>query len=169
MHPLNTPRLTLAEFGPTDAAFVLELINEPAFHQFIGDRGVRTPADARRYIEERLSSGYTAHGFGLWRVALAATGTPIGMCGLLKREILEDVDIGFAFLKTFEGQGYAFEAATAVVELARERFGLARLAAIVDPANARSVRLLGRLGFAFERQLTWPADGTRVDVYSRAI
>ena len=165
----ETERLRLDEYTEDDAAFVLDLLNEPAFHQYIGDRGVRTLDDARRYITDRLCPSYTAHDFGLWRVALKNPGTPIGMCGLIKRALFDEVDIGFAFLKSYEGHGYGFEAASAVLAHARERLGLTRLLGIVAPDNARSIRLLTRLGLTHERAFTWPDDGSVVDIYGRAL
>lgn len=167
MQITETERLVLTEFTSDDAAFVLDLVNEPAFHKFIGDRGVRTCADAEHYIEERLIARYRDQGFGFWRMALKGVGTPIGMCGLVKRDILDDVDIGFALLKPYEGNGYACEAARATLAVARERFGLTRIAGVVDPANARSIRLLERLGLSFSHDVTWPDDGTRVAIYIR--
>lgn len=169
MQITETERLVLTEFTSDDAAFVLDLVNEPAFHKYIGDRGVRTRADAERYIEERLIARYRDQGFGFWRMALKGAGTAIGMCGLVKRDILDDVDVGFALLEPYEGQGYAFEAAAATLTVARERFGLTRIAGVVDPANARSTRLLERLGLSFSHDVIWPDDGTRVAIYTREL
>ncbi len=169
MSVLNTQRLTLDRFTAEDVAFVLELVNEPAFHAYIGDRGVRTLDDARRYIDERLIAHYAAHGFGFWRVSETASGTPIGMCGLARRETLEHVDIGFAMLKRHEGKGYAYEAAAATLAYARDVLGLDQVVAIVVPDNARSTRLLTRLGMARTGAFTWPDDGVVLDVYSRVL
>ncbi len=169
MAVLKTARLTLDRFTTADAAFILELVNEPAFHAYIGDRGVRTLDDARRYIDERLIAHYTAHGFGFWRVTETASGTPIGMCGLARRETLEHVDIGFAVLKPHEGKGYAYEAAAATLAYARDVLGLDRVVAIVVPDNTRSVSLLTRLGMTRTSAFTWPDDGVVLDLYARAL
>ena len=143
---LETARLFIERFDASDAEFILCLLNEAAFLQYIGDRGVRTVEDATAYLERGPIASYERHGFGLWRVSLKGGG-PIGMCGLLKRDTLPDVDIGYAFLAASWGNGYAREAVDAVVQHARERLGLARLLAIVSPGNDRSVRLLDRAGF----------------------
>jgi RimJ/RimL family protein N-acetyltransferase len=148
----ETERLALRELAKSDDAFVLELVNEPDWIRFIGDKNVRTLEDARRYLREGPIAMYAKHGFGLWAVETKAERVPAGICGLIRRPELEDVDLGFAFLARFRGKGYAREAAAACVEIARERFGLSRLLAITDPENERSMRVLERVGFAFERR-----------------
>ena len=129
---------------------MVRLLNEPSFIRCIGDRGVRTAADARTYILEGPVASYGRHGFGLYLVELKAGGVPIGICGLLKREFLEDVDIGFALLPEFWSKGYAFEAASAVLAHARAQ-GFTRVLAITSQDNVPSIGLLAKLGFRFER------------------
>jgi RimJ/RimL family protein N-acetyltransferase len=148
----ETERLRLREFAGGDAAFVVALVNDPAWLRFIGDRNVHTPDEARAYLANGPGRSYAKHGFGLYAVTLRTDGAPVGMCGLIKRDELDDVDLGFAFLPGARGQGYAREAAAAVLELARTKHGLARLVAIVAPDNEPSIRLLGDLGFIFERE-----------------
>ena len=147
MTPLFTERLELREFGADDADFVLRLLNEPSFLRYIGDRGVRTPEDARRYIADGPVAGYARHGHGLLRVLRKSDGAGIGMCGVLKRDTLPDPDIGFSFLPEYWSQGYALEAARAVMTHARGVLGLERILAITTQDNEPSMRLLGRLGF----------------------
>lgn len=148
---LRTERLVLRELGPEDAPFIRALLNEPSFLQYIGDRGVRTDEDAVRYIEDGPRKSYARHGFGLYRTELAETGEPIGICGLLRRDTLDDVDIGFAFFPRHWRKGYGREAASAVLRMARERFSLSRVVAITSLDNGPSIALLGQLGFVFER------------------
>jgi RimJ/RimL family protein N-acetyltransferase len=148
---IDTPRLTLRRLQDTDAVFVLELLNQPSFIQFIGDRNVRTLEQARGYIDNNPLRSYTAHGYGLLLTQLKADATPIGMCGLVKREYFPDPDIGFAFLPAFWSQGFALEAATAVIDYASATLGIRRLLAIVQPDNAASIKLLGKLGFTGDR------------------
>jgi RimJ/RimL family protein N-acetyltransferase len=119
VNELETQRLALSKFGENDAAFVLRLLNDPGYLRYIGDKGVRDTDDARNYIRTGPVVSYQQHGFGLYKVCLKDSGEPIGMCGLLKREALEDVDIGFAFLPEFQSLGYAEEAAAAVMEQGR--------------------------------------------------
>ena len=95
---IETPRLALHRLTTDDADFILELLNEPSFLRYIGDKGVRTREDACQYILAGPMASYDRFGFGLYRVERKDSGEPIGMCGLLKRESLEDVDVGFAFL-----------------------------------------------------------------------
>jgi RimJ/RimL family protein N-acetyltransferase len=147
----ETARLALRLFTAADAAFLVELLNEPSFLRYIGDKGVRTEADACRYLETGPLASYARHGFGLLRVGLRESGEPVGMCGLLKRDWLDDPDIGFAFRPRFGRRGYALEAASAVLAHARDRLGLRRVVAITTPDNEPSIGLLGKLGFRFER------------------
>jgi ribosomal-protein-alanine N-acetyltransferase len=144
---LRTERLRLRELTAEDAPFMVALLNDPSFIQNIGDRGVRTPEDARRYIANGPAASYARFGFGLLLVELAEASAPIGICGLLKRDELPEPDIGFAFLPAFRGNGYAFESAEAITRHARGSLGLTRVLAIVNPANERSIRLLEKLGF----------------------
>ena len=152
MNVLETARLALRRLTPEDAPFILELVNEPSWLQFIGDKGVRTLDDARGYIQNGPMDMYARLGFGLYLVELK-DGTPIGMCGLIKRPALEDVDIGFAFRPQFWGQGYARESAAAVLDHGRDAFKLKRIVAITSPGNISSIRLLEKLGFEFEQEL----------------
>ena len=146
---LETERLGLRHLEARDAAFILELVNDPDWLRFIGDRNVRSEQDARAYLEKGPMALYARLGFGLYLVALR-DGTPIGMCGLIKRDSLADVDIGFAFLPRFRGQGYAYESAVAARDYGTEVLGLARIVAITDPGNHASSKLLERLGFRYE-------------------
>lgn len=147
---LATARLRIRELTPADAPFILALLNDPDFIRNIGDRNVRTPDDARRYIEAGPMASYARHGFGLCLVQ-TIDGEAIGICGVLKRDELPAPDIGFAFLPAYRSQGYALEAATAVLTYVRDVLRMPRLLAIVNPANQASIRLLERLGLAFDR------------------
>ena len=147
MTTLETGRLMLREFAAEDAAFVLRLVNEPAFLRYIGDRGVRTLDDARRYIADGPVAGYARDGHGLMRVVRKDDGVEVGMCGVLRRDTLPEPDIGFSFLPEYWSQGYALEAARAVMRHARETLRLGRILAITTVDNEPSMRLLGKLGF----------------------
>jgi RimJ/RimL family protein N-acetyltransferase len=151
---IETERLRLVEFTPEDAEFVLRLLNEPSFLRYIGDRGVRTVEDARKYILDGPVAGYERQGHGLMRVVRRSDGETVGMCGVLKRDSLPDPDIGFSFLPEHWSQGYAFEAASAAMRHARGTLGLGRIVAITTKDNGPSIRLLGRLGFRFDRLVT---------------
>lgn len=148
---LETSRLTLREFSNCDAPFILRLLNEPSFLRFIGDKQVRTLEDARQYIQNGPVASYEKNGFGLYLVELKPTETPIGMCGLLKRETLSDVDIGFAFIPEFWNKGYAFESAAAIMSYAKDVLKLPRIVAITNKDNEASAKLLEKLGLRFER------------------
>jgi RimJ/RimL family protein N-acetyltransferase len=165
MRIAETARLTLRHLRTSDAPFVLQLVNEPAWLRYIGDRDVRDLADAERYIEAGPMATYAARGFGLYHVALTTAGTSIGICGLIKRDGLDDVDLGFAFLPEHWGRGYAVEAGAAVIARARAVLGLPRLVAITSPDNDASGRVLRRLGFAFERRITLTPDGEQLLLY----
>ena len=163
----ETGRMILRRLTVDDAAFMRRLVNEPSWLEFIGDRGVRTEADAREYLRAGAIASYERHGFGLWAVVLrGGTESPIGICGLVKRDFLEDVDLGFAFLPECWGRGFAREAAAAVLDLARSHFGLRRVVAITVPANRRSIALLETIGFTFEKTVNHPGDKAEVFLYS---
>jgi len=157
MNILETERLSLREFTTDDAAFIFELVNEPSFIQNIGDRNVRSLADAINYLEKGPISSYARNGFGLYHVQLKESGESIGMCGLIKRDALEVVDIGYAYLPKFWSKGYAVEAALAIKEQARS-FRLKRLVAIVDPVNIGSIRVVEKIGLTFEKMIQLSAD-----------
>ncbi len=157
MIALETDRLRLVEFAPEDAPFVLRLLNEPSFRRYIGDRGVRTLDDARRYIADGPAAGYARDGHGLFRVLRRTDGETVGMCGVLKRDALPDPDIGFSFLPEFWSQGYAFEAADAAMRHARS-IGVVRILAITTKDNGPSMRLLGKLGFRLDGVVTIGAE-----------
>jgi RimJ/RimL family protein N-acetyltransferase len=146
----------LRQMNVNDDQFIFELVNEPAFVRNIGDKGVRTLEDARDYILTGPVASYAKFGFGLYLVELAETGAPIGICGLLKRDSLEDVDIGFAFLEKFWGKGFAYESAAAVMEYGRSVLGINRIVAITSPDNEGSIRVLSKLGLRFERMIRLP-------------
>jgi [ribosomal protein S5]-alanine N-acetyltransferase len=151
--PFATARLTLRPFALDDAPFIVELLNDPGWLRFIGDRGVRNEDDARTYLRERVLAHEAKHGFALAMVALRSDGTPIGMCGLIRRETLPDVDLGYAFLPAYRGQGYAREAAAAWLAQGLGTLGLKRIVAFTDPDNAASCRVLEAIGMRFEQRL----------------
>jgi RimJ/RimL family protein N-acetyltransferase len=150
---IETERLVLRKVSIDDAEFVFELLNEPSFIRYIGDRGVRNLGDAQEYILDRLVASYERNGFGLYLVELKETGTPIGISGLVKRDTLPDADIGFAFLPAYWSKGYAVESAAGVMKYARDVLGLTRILAITSPDNEASAKLLGKIGLQFERTI----------------
>jgi RimJ/RimL family protein N-acetyltransferase len=163
---LETERLTLRELQAGDAAFILELLNEPGWLRYIGDRGIRTNDAAGDYLENGPLKMYREHGFGLWAVEARHDREPLGLCGLIKRPSLEDVDIGFAFLARHGGRGYALESASAVMAHARQVLGLQRIVAITSVDNARSIRLLERIGLRFEGMITLPGNDEEIRLFA---
>jgi RimJ/RimL family protein N-acetyltransferase len=159
---LDTGRLELHPFTEEDAGFVLRLLNEPSFLRYIGDRGVHDLDSARRYIADGPVAGYARDGHGLMRVVRKADGAALGMCGVLKRDALPDPDIGFSFLPDYWSQGYALESARAVMRHARDALGIGRILAITTQDNEPSMRLLGKLGFRFERMIAMGAEELRL-------
>ncbi|MCW5517876.1 GNAT family N-acetyltransferase [Muriicola sp. Z0-33] len=150
---LQTQRLLLRQFNLQDADFILQLLNTPNWLKFIGDKGVRTREDAIEYLENGPIKSYNENGFGLWMVALKETDTPIGMCGLVNRESLQDIDIGFAFLPEFMQLGYGYEIASATLKYGKEVLDLGKIVAITDPKNIASIKLLTKIGLSFEKTL----------------
>lgn len=162
---LETERLRLRRITSDDAEFILELLNQPSFLRYIGDKGVRNIEDALRYIQTGPQASYGQFGFGLYLVELKESGIPIGMCGLLKRETLPDVDIGFAFLPDYWFKGYAFEAAAAILKYGREVLGLARIVAITSLDNEASIKLLEKIGLSFEGLIKLTEDQPEVRLF----
>ena len=152
----TTARLRLRELDEDDAGFMVELLNQPDFLRFIGDRGVRDTGQARTYLRDGPVASYARHGMGMYAVEPREGGAPIGLCGLVVRDGLPGPDIGFAFLPQYYGQGYAFEAASATLALARTVLALPRVLAIVSPGNVRSIALLRRLGLRDAGTVTLP-------------
>ena len=164
---LETERLVLRRLTVEDAPFMLRLLNEPSWLRFIGDRGVRTLEDARRYVLEGPVDMYERLGFGLYATTLKENeADPIGICGLIKRAELDDVDIGFALLPMFWGKGYAHEAASAVMAYAKGTVGLTRVVAITSIDNESSMRLLEKIGLRFERLIRLKPDGEEVRLFA---
>ncbi len=167
MTVLETERLSLRELTVDDAEFILTLLNEPSFLRYIGDKKARNLDDARQYILNGPVASYERHGFGLNCVELRESHTPIGMCGLLKRDELPDPDIGFALLPDFWNKGFAFEAAEAVLKDALERLKIQRILAITSLDNKASINLLKRLGFRFEEVVQLSPNGEQLRLFSR--
>jgi RimJ/RimL family protein N-acetyltransferase len=166
---LATERLRLRRLVLDDAPFMLRLVNDPSWLEFIGDKGVRTEDDARNYLAQGPLDMYARLGFGLYLVELRDGSVPIGICGLIKRESLADVDIGFAYLPEFRGKGYAHEAALAVMSHAKRDYSIRRLVAITAPKNEKSIRLLARLGMKLEESIDLPRDGGKSLLFARSL
>jgi ribosomal-protein-alanine N-acetyltransferase len=152
----HTERLALRKFKQGDEEFIFNLLNSPGWLQFIGDRNIKTIEDAQGYLVNGPLLSYNKFGFGPYLVELKDSETPIGMCSLIKRDTLEHVDIGFAFLPNFNGKGYAFEAASATLNFAQNDLKLDRIVAITNTNNTSSINLLKKLGFIFEKSVKFP-------------
>lgn len=150
MKVLETDRLILRWLTPDDAAFILELLNEPAWIRYIGDKNVHTLDDAKNYILTGPMKMYSQFGFGLFLVERKEGSSPIGMCGLIKRDTLDNVDIGFAFLSRYQTQGYGFESASATLKFGHEQLDMERILAITSLDNHASSRLLEKIGMKYE-------------------
>ncbi len=167
MSVLETERLTLREMSLDDAEFILGLLNEPSFLRNVGDKGVRSEEDARRYLLDGPMASYAEHGFGLYLVERKDDGVAMGMCGLLKRKELPDVDLGFALLPEFWSRGYASEAAAAVIVFGHNALGLERLLAITSRDNTASMRILEKLDFALEGLVKLSDDGEELNLFAQ--
>ena len=166
MNVIETERLILRKLTTDDAAFILDLLNQPSFLHYIGDRGVRNLEDAKRYIEAGAITSYERNGFGLYLTLLKGGEIPIGICGLVKRDLLKDVDVGFAFLPQYWMQGYAFESASAVLAYARDTLGLKRVLGIATPDNQGSIRVLEKIGLKFEKMVRLSADDVELKLFA---
>ncbi|WP_047982017.1 GNAT family N-acetyltransferase [Ornithinibacillus contaminans] len=164
MYVVETERLALRRLDETDAEFIFKLLNEPGWIKYIGDKGINTLEDAVTYILTGPRTMYDQVGFGLFLTELKQDHTPIGLCGLIKRDGLEDVDIGFAFLEDYQSKGYAYEAAQATVSFAKQ-IGLDRIVAITTKDNDSSSRLLEKIGMKQDGFVTLPNDTEELKKY----
>jgi RimJ/RimL family protein N-acetyltransferase len=166
---LETPRLSLRRLEFADAPFLVTLLNQPSFIANIGDRGVRNVEDAHGYLREGPMAMYERHGFGLWLLSRRSDGAPVGMCGLLRRETLPDVDVGYALMPEFWGRGYAFEAVDATLRHGAKAFGLTRVIGVVSEGNTASIRVLEKAGMRFEGMISMHAGQPDVRLYGRTL
>ena len=163
---LETDRLSLLEITEKDAPFILELLNTPSWIKYIGDRSLKTEEDAKNYIINRLAPAYKKFGFGFYLTKLKDDNTSIGICGLVKRDALEYVDIGFAFLPQYEGKGYGYESASAIMKHAQTTLGLKIITGITDSNNERSIFLLKKLGLRFQKMIILPNEIEKIMLFS---
>lgn len=166
---LETERLRLCTLSPEsaeDRRFVVALLNDRDFLRFIGDRGVRDDVQAARYLSEGPHASYLANGYGLYRIERKDDGAAIGMCGLVRRAVLSGADLGYALLPGYRGHGYVSEAGAAVLRDAHARLGMGEVLAVVDPANAASIRCLRALGFHYREPVRLSADDIELQLFA---
>ncbi|RLA34837.1 MAG: GNAT family N-acetyltransferase [Gammaproteobacteria bacterium] len=169
MTVLETERLVLSRLSYDDCDFIVELLNEPAFQRYIGDKAVRSRADAREYLHKGPIGSYERHGFGMFLVRSRSDNASMGMCGLVKRKEFDAPDVGFAFLRRFWASGYAAESATAVLEYGKNVLQLPRIIAMVDPENEASIRLVEKLGLTFEGTVRMPGETDEINMYTTVV
>ena len=167
MHIFETNRLVLCRLKLKDAPFILELVNDPGWIRYIGDRGIKNLKQAGDYIRNGPLKSYRQFGFGLYLTKLKDGNIPIGICGLLRRDTLDDADIGFAYLPQYTGKGYAFESAAAVIEHAHDILAMDRILAITSPDNISSIRLLEKLGFNFKKMIRLTPDSEESRLFEK--
>jgi RimJ/RimL family protein N-acetyltransferase len=168
MHILATARLRLRTLNLDDAAFYIKVVNTPQFLRWLGDRKIRTEAQARDALAVGPLTMQSMRGFSIWLVERVQDGAAIGMCGLFKRETLPDVDLGYAYLPEYAGQGYASEAAVGVLAHAAT-LGLKRVVAITSPGNDASDAVLRRAGMEFEKMVHLSPDDAALQLFSIAL
>lgn len=166
MKILETERAILREVTENDAAFIFDLLNQPSFIKYIGDRNVRSVEQARDYIESRFAASYEKFGFGMYAVEVKTTGETIGICGFVRRESLPDADIGFAFLPQFERKGFAFETSAAMMRYGTDVLNFKKVLAITSQDNEASEKLLDKLGFKFESLVELPQTAEKLKLFS---
>lgn len=166
MKVLETSRLSLHEFEISDAPFLLEIMNQPDYHRYIGDRGLRTVADAETYIKEKLITEYKKRGFGFWLMRLKDGMSPVGFAGIIVRDELDEPDVGYAIHEDFAGNGYAEEATRGVLKYVTEFLRFPVICAITDPDNKASINVLIKCGFHFEKQALVFADEAELNIYN---
>jgi RimJ/RimL family protein N-acetyltransferase len=162
---LQTARLRIVPLTLDDAPFILELVNDPDWIRFIGDKHVHSIADAEAYLRKGPLAMYARYGVGLFKVARLADDRAVGMCGLIRRDGLDDVDLGFAYLPAARGHGYAQEAAAVVLEHGFSALGLKRIVAITEVDNHASARVLEKVGMSYVRTMRLPNDTADLKLY----
>lgn len=165
----ETKRLIIYKFSISDAPFFLKLVNSPNWIKYIGDRNIKTIEDAEKNIANGHLKSYKEHDFGFYKLVLKENNTPIGTCGLIKRDVLDEVDLGFAFLPEYEGKGFGFEASTEVMKLAKHQFNLKKLVAITNPDNKNSIKLLEKLGFTLEKEVNPFKDDEKLSLFAKIL
>ncbi len=163
---IETERLILRKFTLDDAAFMLELLNTSAWLRFIGDRGVRTIEEAEQYLLNGNIKSYQEYGFGFYVVVVKETNESIGICGIKKREELDDIDIGFGFFPQFVGKGYGYEAASATLYYSINILKIKRIVAVVDPENLVSIGLIKKIGLKFEKMVQFSRKDIELMLFS---
>lgn len=167
MKIIKTERLSLRYLNVNDAEFIVQLLNEPDWIKYIGDRGVRTVESAQSYILDGPIAMYKEHGIGLFLVELKGSETPIGVCGLIQRDFLKDVDLGFGFLSKYWGHGYAYEAAHATLNYGIEERGYERIAGFTSLDNEKSANLLQKLGMIDEGKIRYSTTAEYVRLFAK--
>lgn len=167
MNVIQTERLVLRHLTPDDAEFILELLNEPDWIKYIGDRGIRTVEAAKQYIVEGPMAMYKEHGIGLYLIEIKASGKPIGLCGLLHRDFLKDVDLGFALHSNYWGEGYAYEAAKATLAYGADDLGYRRIVGFTSLDNKKSANLLKKLGMKDEGTIKYASTAEDVRLFAK--
>lgn len=163
---IETERLTLREFTTADTQFIIQLLNSPGWLEFIGDRNVKTEEQAVNYLLNGPVKSYRENGFGLSLVESKESKTPIGMCGLIKRDHLDNPDIGFAFLPEFTGKGFAYEIVKATMDYAKDVLNISTVLAVTVPANEKSIKLLEKIGLKFYETITFPGETEELMLFS---
>ena len=162
---IETERLELMKITTNDAPFIFTLMNDPDWHRYIGNRGINTIEDAHQYITNKMIPSYEEHGFGFYIVRTKRDLSQIGICGLVNRENLEHIDIGFAFLPEARGFGYAFESSKALFDYAKKELHIERIAAITMKGNKPSIQLIEKLGLKFEKMIQFPGDSKKIMLF----
>ena len=163
---LSTKRLILREAELSDSKFFFDLLNSEKWLKYIGDRGIKTLDNAAKYINDKLIKSYKTNGFGLYVYELKESNIPIGICGFIKRDYLDSLDIGFALLPEYERKSYTYEISDAVMKFGRETLGLKKVVAITTEDNIASQKLLNKLGFGFKSYINEPETNEKLLLYS---
>lgn len=166
---INTDRLSIRYIKVEDFNFIFRLLNDPSWIKYIGDKGIKTEDDARNYIQTGPLQMYKNFGFGLYLVTLKETAVPIGLCGLIKRPSLENIDLGYAFLPEYTGKGYAFEATKAVLQYGKEQLTIDKIVAITTIDNLSSEKVLLKLGFTFDSLIKEKNEAEQLKLFTKVL
>lgn len=161
----ETERLILKPTDLEDVDLIFELMNSPKWLEYIGDRNIKTKEDARQYILDKHLPNFENNGYGSYTVILKENGNKVGSSGLFQRDVLEVVDIGFAFLPEYEKKGYGYESSNKILEVAKTEFGLNKVSAITLPNNIASQKLIEKLGLTYQKMIQLSQDDDALMYY----
>ena len=150
---IETERLLIRPFKTEDIEPAFLMDSDPEVNRYTGESGNVSIKETEKRIVENVFGDYEKYGYGRLAVVLKSENKFIGFTGLKYLEDMDEVDLGYRFMKAYWGKGFATESAKACLNLAFEKLQLNRLIAMVLPENTASIRVLEKLNFEYEKDI----------------